>query len=382
MSRVSRGALGLGVFLSTLAFGLIACRGVLGLGDPEPYGPDGSTGPIVPNGETPVVTADAAACGNTNLVTDPKNCGRCGHDCRGGRCERARCLPVAMTTADSEVFAVRDGKVYTVDKGIIIRAASATERIQIATSAVGKPRSLIASNAHIVWSGDDTGVRVCSLTGCGADDPVQLSVAGKNTGPLADVPALNQLYPYLWANYTDFTVEKAKDPNAPVVLSTNTHVAENPCPAAFAPIDAGAVIFDTPAKHFLAYHAAEATARDAGDADTQCALASNSTSVFYTDANTIWRSTVNPDGTLAPRVPYQQNLIAGRALAADDDFVYWATQTPETDIVRCRASGCDTPEVIVEAIPTVQGIIVEGSFLYFNIFLNPTLGRVIYRVAK
>jgi hypothetical protein len=369
--------------ICALTLALVACRGVLGLGDPEPYGADAAT-PTVPSGETPVVTADAAACGFANLVTDPKNCGRCGHDCRGGRCERARCLPVPMTTTDSEVFAVRDGKVYTVDKGIIIRAESATERFQIATgAAVGKPRSILASSAHIVWSGDQTGVRVCSLTGCGADDPIQLSVAGKSTGPLAEVPALNQLYPYIWANYTDFTVEKAKDPNAPVVLSTNTHVAENPCAAAFTPIDAGAVIYDTPAKHFWVYPAAEAAGRDAGGADSQCALASSSTSVFYTDANTIWRSTVNPDGTLAPRVAFAQNLIAGRALAADDDFVYWAASTPETDIVRCRAPGpCDAPEVMVEAIPPVQTLVVEGSFLYFSVFLNPTLGRVIYRVAK
>jgi hypothetical protein len=92
---------------------------------------------------------------------------------------------------------------------------------------------------------------------------------------------------------------------------------------------------------------------------------------------------VNPDGTLAPRVAFAQNLIAGRALAADDDFVYWAASTPETDIVRCCASApCDNPEVMVEAIPSVQALAVEGPFLYFNVFLNSTLGRVIYRVAK
>lgn len=361
---------------------VLSCRGVLGLGDPEPYPTDAST-VITPIGETPVVTADAAACGNANLVSDPKNCGRCGHDCRGGRCERARCSPVAMTTSDSEVFAVQGGKVYTVDKGIIIRAESATERFQVASTSIGKPRSMIATSTHIVWSGDETGVRVCSVTGCGADDPLQLSASGKNTGPVVDVPALNQLYPYLWANYTDFTVEKAKDPGTPVVLSTNTHVAENPCPAAFAPIDAGAILFDTPAKHFLVYPAAEPAGRDAGSADTQCALASNGTSVFYTDSTTIWRSTVSPDGTLAPRVVFAQNIVAPKVLAADDEFVYWAASTAETDIVRCRVSGCEgAPEVMVEAIPTVQALVLEGAFFYFNVLLNPTLGRVIYRVPK
>ena len=360
---------------------LVSCRGILGLGDPEPYGPDASTG-VTPNGETPVVTADAAACNNANLVTDPKNCGRCGHDCRGGRCERARCLPTVMTTADSEVFAVREGRVYAIASGMIIRAESPTQRFQLATNAVGKPRSLIASNAHIVWSGDDTGVRVCSLTGCGADDPVQLSAPGKNTGPLVDVPALNQLYPYVWANYSDSTVEKAKDPGAPAVLSTNTHVAENPCAAAFASLDAGAMIYDTPGKNFVVYPAAEATGRDAGPADAQCAIAANSNTVFYTDSNTIWRAALNPDRTLGPRSAFVTGVIAPKVLVADEDFVYWAASTPETDVVRCRVSGCGKPEVFVEGIPSVQSMALEGSFLYFNVFLNATLGHVIYRVPN
>ena len=147
---------------------LVSCRGILGLGDPSRNGPDASTG-VTPDG-------DARRHRRRGRVQQreprhgPEDCGRCGHDCRGGRCGRARCLPTVMTTADSEV-AVREGRVYAIASGMIIRAESPPQRFQLATNAVGKPRSLIASNAHIVWSGDDTGVRVCSLTGCGADDP-------------------------------------------------------------------------------------------------------------------------------------------------------------------------------------------------------------------
>lgn len=376
--RAAAGCIAVGVAMT----GLIACRGILGLGDdPEAYPPDAA--PIVTlDGDTPVVVGDSTACGNTNLVTDPKHCGQCGHDCRGGRCERARCLPSVMTTSDSEVFAVREGNVYTLVDGAIIRAESSSQRFQLATKSVGSPRSLIASNAHIVWSGDGTGVRVCSRTGCGDDDPVQLSAPGKNTGPLVDVPALNQLFPYLWANITDNTVERANDPGAPVVLSTNTHVIENPCAAAFAGLDAGALVYDTPAKHFISYPAREDAGRDAGEAETQCALASNSSSVFYTDATTIWRSALNPDGTLQARVPLVQGLSAPKVLVADDEFVYWAASTPETDVVRCRVSGCNNrPEVLVEGIPAVQRMAIEGSFLYFSVFLNATLGHVVYRLA-
>lgn len=62
-----------------------------------------------------------------------------------------------MTTSDSEVFAVQGGKVYTVDKGIDYGAEAATERFQVASTSIGKPRSMIATSTHIVWSGDETG---------------------------------------------------------------------------------------------------------------------------------------------------------------------------------------------------------------------------------
>lgn len=363
-----------GVLLAALS-----CRGVLGLGDPEPYDDDGG---FVPK-ETPVVTESAAACGNTNLVTDAKNCGRCGHDCRGGRCERARCVPIQMTTSDSALFAVHDGSVFAVDKRVLVHAEEGKVVRVAGVPELNNPRAMLANNVHVVWSGDD-GVHLCSTTGCSADGPTLLSGAGKATGPVAELHGLGQVYPYIWANYTDSTVEKAAAlAGPPVVLSTNTHVRENPCVPGFAAGDAGTFLYDTPQKHFWVYRASEATGRDAGGADSACVVTANATTVFYTDATTIWRAAINPDGTLAPRVPFAENVAAPHALAADDEFVYWAGSTAVTDIVRCRVGGCNgAPEIVVEAIPTVSAIQVDGPFVFFASLLNTTLGTIVLRVAK
>ncbi|HEX7508686.1 MAG TPA: hypothetical protein VF550_18080, partial [Polyangia bacterium] len=44
---------------------------------------------------TPGKTNCTTAC--TDLLSDPKNCGTCGHDCLGGACSAGACQPVAVT---------------------------------------------------------------------------------------------------------------------------------------------------------------------------------------------------------------------------------------------------------------------------------------------
>ncbi len=51
----------------------------------------------------PAVMADAgsdAAC-SSDLTADPINCGRCGHDCFGGKCTAGTCTPVAIALGEA-----------------------------------------------------------------------------------------------------------------------------------------------------------------------------------------------------------------------------------------------------------------------------------------
>ncbi|MDB4939369.1 MAG: hypothetical protein JWP87_6341, partial [Labilithrix sp.] len=60
--------------------------------------------PEPPAGDAGADTSiDASACGK-DLETDPKNCGRCGHDCLGGVCTGGKCGAVFLGTAPKAPF--------------------------------------------------------------------------------------------------------------------------------------------------------------------------------------------------------------------------------------------------------------------------------------
>ncbi|MBX3226331.1 MAG: hypothetical protein KIT84_42890 [Labilithrix sp.] len=351
---------------------LVSCRAVLGLGDPLPYEDGGGN-------EQPVVTEDNSACGGANLVVDPSHCGRCNHSCRGTRCERGKCVPLGVSVGP-HVYAVSDGRLFAIVNDEIVRVDTSGDAVRIAEKALvgASPRAMIANAQHVVWSGDD-GVRVCSATGCPADGPEILSAAGKRTGPVVHVAPVHPTYPYVWVNFTDATVEKY---GGAIPLSTDTRVERALCPSAFASASGGAYLSDAPGDRVWLYRATE-QGRIAANVEDQCAIAAAGNNVFYTDSANVWRSEVNADGTLAPRVAIATNLVAPKALATDDEYVYWAASSAETSILRCPQTGCEgPPEVVVEGIPTIESIKSDGPFLYFSAFLNATVGRFIYRVAK
>jgi hypothetical protein len=356
---------------------MLSCRGILGIGDPSPLGPNESL-----DGATPIVTDDAAACGFADLVNDAHNCGKCGHDCKGSTCERALCKPVLMTSSDSEVFAVNDDRVYALDRGQLYRVEANGTRLSLATG-IAAPHAMHASAQHVLWS-DDNGVHLCSITGCAADGPVQLSALGKKVGPIAELPDNAVLYPYIWANYSDSTVEKATaTPGTATVLSTNTQLMSAACAPAFAEARSSAYAYDTAAKHFWLYAAEDAGGRNAGPEPDHCALTASDDFVFYTDATSVQRAAIQPDKSLALGSVFATGQSAPKVVTANNTFVYWAASTPQTDIVRCPVAStatCTTPAVVVGAITTITALIVEGDFVYFATQVNDATR--IYKVAQ
>src|SRR5262245_36433667 len=116
-----------------LASASSACAAILGI---EPGQLDRAdttdlpTGPVVlPDGA--ILTPDgaifkaegfdpdaAAACDPAHASpVDPRNCGRCGHDCQGSACIQGRCQPIAITNLPLSVgqAVVGPSHVYYVD---------------------------------------------------------------------------------------------------------------------------------------------------------------------------------------------------------------------------------------------------------------------------
>src|SRR5215471_1470026 len=97
----------------------LACNALIGTkdvffeadGGPTTGGPDGSSGgtpdgnvPPGNDGSTPPPNdgstgGDTGQCGDTQTSAD--NCGRCGHSCLGGTCDKGQCQPVTLATGIS-----------------------------------------------------------------------------------------------------------------------------------------------------------------------------------------------------------------------------------------------------------------------------------------
>ncbi|HVJ92298.1 MAG TPA: hypothetical protein VM580_21005 [Labilithrix sp.] len=85
---------------------LVACRAVLdfapltpleddgGATEPSHEGPSGQ-GDVDAANDGPGSDAVVSTC-EADFATDPKHCGRCGHDCLGGTCEAGKCQPVKL----------------------------------------------------------------------------------------------------------------------------------------------------------------------------------------------------------------------------------------------------------------------------------------------
>ena len=149
----------------------------------------------------------------TDLSSDPRHCGACGHDCLGGGCKEGRCLPVVLATIEGATgLSLRDGELYvgtcdgsgkgdafrklTVDGGTPVTAVRSDhcgaaqvilgDRLywgddttllatQLATPSPPRvvttgasPRKIVASDTHVYWGqldamGDDVGVMRLTL---------------------------------------------------------------------------------------------------------------------------------------------------------------------------------------------------------------------------
>ena len=93
---------------------LLACNALIGTHDltydPDLAGGDdsGADGPL-DNRDGMVPTdalVDATTCPGVDLTMDPKNCGRCAHDCLGGLCTASTCQPTKLYSGTGATFAL------------------------------------------------------------------------------------------------------------------------------------------------------------------------------------------------------------------------------------------------------------------------------------
>jgi hypothetical protein len=102
--------------------------------------------------------------GGVNTMTDSRNCGWCGHDCRGSTCENGMCKPILVVNATSPFrVAVDQTYVYWVNNqgspnGVVGRVRNTNPNdVKIISSNEAKPRDLVVDRDYVYWTVQNSG---------------------------------------------------------------------------------------------------------------------------------------------------------------------------------------------------------------------------------
>jgi hypothetical protein len=347
------------------------------------------------NGTICACPQNRLACGNAcvDLETDPRNCGRCGHDCFGGSCSAHTCGAYTVTLSQGSIgyLFVDRGRAYwtrgiysTTAGGFASANLDGTDVVTIfdagftGTSANGCYGAATAlGKAYFMCSnGAQYDVRVCTLPcGAGSSSVVKGGIA-MASGRLAADPATGNIYftiatPYNQApngSVFDLAGNRVGAPNqaAPgniVVangsiywLNSGTYSADNP------QLNGGVK------RVSLASPTVENVVVTAGNTYVDLsALAVDTHNVYYTAPG---QRTLLVAGTSASGVlPSIFTPLGGYSVASDDTNVYFDDITNSALKYCSRASGCGSGpttlspnETLVVAIYLEADSVIWGSY--------------------
>ncbi len=150
--------------------------------------------------------ATHSACGEecVDLKADPKNCGKCGHDCLGGECDLGICQPVPLVPADgyiSDLIPVGDYLFWSGCNAPYTDCFVARRRIDgsdmpkiVADNQGGELDGIAASATDVLWLANGH-VRACALPDCaaGARDLIP-----EKTGASISVSFAKSIQTFFW----------------------------------------------------------------------------------------------------------------------------------------------------------------------------------------
>lgn len=158
-----------------------ACGGSYQPDDTAPSGDASSDGTLAVDATPTEAAAEANPCGAA-LDSDPRNCGRCGHDCLGGACDAGRCAAVGLATpggplrhivlAGANVFVSTLSTLTTQTRGLwrLPKAGGAAERYvpfaqAEAMAVLGDTLYFTVSEPAPNTAGDTGGIYSCPVAG-------------------------------------------------------------------------------------------------------------------------------------------------------------------------------------------------------------------------
>lgn len=319
-----------------------------------------------------------------DLASDARNCGRCGHDCKGGACQGGACQPYALVTGNQgpQAVAVTNGIVYfTSDDGTVEMCPvdGCMDALKQLTSGQGNPQGITTDVTNVYWAvegnvadGSFAGsVATCGLEGCAGGTPIVLAYS--QVAPKDVVVNVNTAF---WTNNYGNTVRSCAVggcENNPTTLVTDpARVLSGVA------IDATSVFWAEPQLGNLLSCPLDGCSTFTPLATfTPCTTVKIDVAngmVFWSNSSSILSCSV--DGCGGTATMFAANQAAAYAVAHDTENLYWTLNATPGRVLSCPLSGCATPTVVADNQAGPTSVAADSTSIYWTNASGGTVMRL------